>query len=187
MTKIHVFVDQVVNYSSKQHLSTNLFKITYYLLQLFHWWPLWGCLTTSALWKHKPHSFSKLSAFFSPGELPFPQLSLISGFLAPHQRRKGTVWGAPCQAPPPIQNILTFCEQLHSPHASGTEGKGLQERDVADHPQSYSFPSAQDWPSTKMWLEWSNSSPGSAQPLPLLIQTSLRTAGREVGGSWGED
>lgn len=34
--------------------------------------------------------------------------------------------------------------QLHSPQASGTEGKGLQEGDVADHAQSCSFPSAQD-------------------------------------------
>lgn len=103
MRRIRVFVSQVGNYSSKQHHNTNHFKITYYLLQLFLWWPLWCHLKTSALWKQKPHSFSKLSAFLSPGELPFPQLCLISGFLAPHQRRKGSVWGEP----PPIHNVNT--------------------------------------------------------------------------------
>lgn len=49
MRKILVFVNQVGNHSSKQHHSTNHFKITYYLLQLFLWWPLWGRLMTSAL------------------------------------------------------------------------------------------------------------------------------------------
>lgn len=89
MRKIHVFVNQVGNYYSfMQHQSTNHFKIPYNLLQFFLWGPLWG-LMTSALWKHKPRSFSKLSGFLSPEELPFPQLSLISGFLVPYQRRKG--------------------------------------------------------------------------------------------------
>lgn len=110
MRKIHVFVKQGGNYSFKQHHSSNHFKITYYLLQLFLWWPLWGHLMTSALWKHKPQSFSKLSSFLIPGELPFPQLSHISGFLRPHQRKKGTVWGVP----PPIHSVNILIDPAYS-------------------------------------------------------------------------
>lgn len=80
--------------------------------------------------------------------------------------------------------------QVHSPRASGAKGWGLQGWVFADHLQSSSFSSAQDWHSTKVPEEWSHSAPastGSAHPLPLLIKTSLRTAGREVGGSLGED
>lgn len=161
-------------YSFMQHRSTNHFKIPCYLLQLFLWRHLWS-LMTSALWKHKPHSFSKLSGFLSPEELPFPQLSLVSGRMdcsccllfrnITVANSSASGWhGGLCSVP---------CSSTAHMHQV-QKGKGCRRRMVQTIHGVILAP-AQDQPE---WQECSHSSPGSAQPLPLLIQNSKR------GGWW---